>query len=258
MILIEAENIHKTFAEGKGGQLLAIEDLSLQIRKNEFVSIVGPSGCGKSTFLLMVAGLERLSQGRLLIEGKPVNGPDHRRALVFQEYHLFPWKSVRGNVEFGPEMRGIARGERRKIGSHFIRLVGLEGFESRYPHELSGGMKQRVAIARALANDPTVLLMDEPFGALDALTRETLQVELLRIWQEAQCTVLFVTHSISEAVYLSDRVVMMSRRPGRIIADVRVDLPRPRTRGLLLSDEFRDYDRQLKKLVWNEFEGDVQ
>jgi NitT/TauT family transport system ATP-binding protein len=161
-------------------------------------------------------------------------------------------------VEFGPEVRGMARGERWKIGSHFIRLVGLEGFENRFPHELSGGMKQRVAIARALANDPTVLLMDEPFGALDALTRETLQGELLRIWQEAQCTVLFVTHSISEAVYLSDRVVMMSRRPGRIIADVRVDLPRPRTRELLLSDEFRDYDRQLKKLVWNEFEGDVQ
>ena len=170
MILINAENIHKTFAEGKGKQLLAIQALSLRIRDKEFVSIVGPSGCGKSTFLLMVAGLEGLSEGRLLINGAPVNGPDHRRALVFQEYHLFPWKSVRGNVEFGPEVRGISREERREIGSHFIRLVGLEGFENRYPHELSGGMKQRVAIARALANDPTVLLMDEPFrcaGRLD-------------------------------------------------------------------------------------------
>jgi len=248
MSIIEAENVRKVFTARK--QITALEALSIQIARNEFVSIIGPSGCGKSTFLLLLAGLEQPSGGRIHIDGKPVDGPDPKRAIVFQEYLLFPWRTVRKNVEFGPEVRNISPEKRRRISDRYIRLVGLEGFENRYPHELSGGMKQRVAIARALANEPTLLLMDEPFGALDALTREMLQLELLRIWQEAKCTVVFVTHSISEAVCLSDRVVVMSSRPGRILADMAINLPRPRNRDMMTGSDFLYYEQQLRDLVW--------
>ena len=188
-----------------------------------------------------------------MIDNQPVNGPDPLRSIVFQEYLLFPWKTVRGNIEFGLELKKIPKKGRHEISSRYIRLVGLEGFENRYPHELSGGMKQRVAIARALVNKPKVILLDEPFGSLDALTRETLQTELLKIWQHAQCTVLFVTHSISEAVYLSDRVAVMTRRPGRIKEMVVIDLPRPRSRDMFISPKFREYEKYLKELVWQEF-----
>jgi NitT/TauT family transport system ATP-binding protein len=188
----------------------------------------------------------------LRIGGKPVNGPNSDIAIVFQEYLLFPWKTIRGNVGFGPEVRKLDPKYLEEVVQHNIQLVGLSGFENRYPHELSGGMKQRVAIARALANEPKVLLMDEPFGSLDALTRESMQMELLRIWQEAKCTVLFVTHSISEAVFLSDRVIIMSKRPGRIKATVSIDLPRPRLRDMFTWNEFRQYEHQLKELVWDE------
>ncbi|SPD75344.1 conserved hypothetical protein [uncultured Desulfobacterium sp.] len=252
MYFIDADRVRKVYAEGGRKHTVAIEELTLQVAENEFISIVGPSGCGKSTFLLLVAGLERVTDGRLLIEGQPVNGPDPLRSIVFQEYLLFPWKTVRGNIEFGLELKKIPKKKRRNISSEYIRLVGLTGFENRYPHELSGGMKQRVAIARALVNRPKVILLDEPFGSLDALTREGLQTELLRIWLEAKCTVIFVTHSISEAVYLSDKVAVMSKRPGRIKETVAIDLPRPRTRDVFISPEFREYERYLKEIVWED------
>lgn len=252
--MVHAESVRKVFTNRKNEQIVAIDEFNLQVRGKEFVTILGPSGCGKSTFLLLAAGLEKATRGRIMIDGQSVNGPDPKRAIVFQEYLLFPWKTVRGNVEFGPEMCGIGKDERRKISSKYIDLVGLKNFENRYPHELSGGMKQRVAIARALANEPKVMLMDEPFGALDALTRELLQHELLRIWQETKCTVLFVTHSINEAVYLSDRVVVMSKRPGKIMATLSIDIPRPRTRAVLTTPEFAAYEKTLRGLIWEEIQ----
>lgn len=253
MALIEAKNVQKIFSARK--QVVALESLNLTVKHNEFVSIIGPSGCGKSTFLLLLAGLERATAGDIQIDGKPVAEPDPKRAIVFQEYLLFPWRTVRNNVEFGPQVQKISKEKRKEISDRYIRLVGLEGFENRYPHELSGGMKQRVAIARALANAPNVLLMDEPFGALDALTREMLQIELLRIRREAMCTVVFVTHSISEAVYLSDRVAVMSSRPGRILETVEIGLPRPRTRHFLAEEAFLSYERRLRDLVWPQVTG---
>jgi len=252
MPLIDARSVGKIYSNGKGDPTAALEDFTLRVEANEFVSIVGPSGCGKTTFLLMVAGLETITSGALLLENRPVEGPDPRHAIVFQEYLLFPWRTVAQNVEFGPEVRGIPRPERRTIAEKYISLVGLEGFEGRYPHELSGGMKQKAAIARALANEPKVLLMDEPFASLDALTRETLQQELLRIWQQTEATVLFVTHSITEAVYLADRVVVMDKRPGKIKGVTRIELPRPRTGNMLTSAAFINYERYIRELVWDE------
>ncbi len=248
--MIDARGVSKEFNKRK--KVVALESLDLHVESNEFVSIIGPSGCGKSTFLLLTAGLESMTSGKIICDGKPVTGPDPSRAIVFQEYLLFPWQTVRKNIEFGPRVNGVSAEERKKISDEFISLVGLEGFENQYPHELSGGMKQRVAIARALANNPDILLMDEPFGALDALTREMLQTELLRIWQKAKCTVLFVTHSISEAILLSDRVVIMSPRPGRIISDISIDLPRPRSRETLFTPEFKEYEKIMRKLIWSE------
>ncbi len=194
----------------------ALQDISLDVKQGEFMVIVGPSGCGKSTLLDLLAGLSAPSAGRILLDGKPLAGPSLDRGIVFQQYALFPWKTALGNVEFGLEAKGVGRAERRQIAKAFIELVGLSGFEHRYPHELSGGMKQRVAIARSLAYDPEILLMDEPFAALDAQTRETLQSELLRIWEATKKTVIFITHGIEEAVYLGQRVAVMSSRPGRI------------------------------------------
>ncbi|MDX9895051.1 MAG: ABC transporter ATP-binding protein [Desulfofustis sp.] len=252
MSLIEARSICKTFNGRSGEHIPAVDQLSLDIQDEEFVVIVGPSGCGKSTFLQMVGGLEKPTAGTLRIEDQSVDGPDARCGLVFQEYLLFPWKTVQGNIAFGPSLRGLSKGEIESLCAHYIELVGLQNFASSYPHELSGGMKQRVAIARALANQPRVLLMDEPFGALDALTRESMQWELLRIWEDARCTVVFVTHSITEAVLLADRVIVMSKRPGRIKKDIAIDLPRPRTRQLSASTEFLKYESTLKQLVWEE------
>ena len=253
MPFISAHNIQKVFNGKKNGDhTLAIDALDLTVQKKEFVTIIGPSGCGKSTFLLMVAGLEKASAGELTIDGKAVNGPDGQRAMVFQEYLLFPWKTVKGNIEFGPELKKVPKRDYEATSRRLIRLVGLEGFESRYPHELSGGMKQRVAIARALANEPSVLLMDEPFGSLDLLTRESLQMELQAIWTEARCTVLFVTHSITEAIFLADRVVVMSKRPGTIKQVFPIDLARPRTRDIYTSRPFREYEAAIKASVWEE------
>lgn len=253
MAFINAHNITKTFNGHKNGNsTLAIAELSLAVRENEFVTIIGPSGCGKSTFLLMVAGLEQPTSGNLTIRGQSIEGTDHERAIVFQEYLLFPWKTVKSNIEFGPQLTKRPKKEYEDISRELIRLVGLQGFENRYPHELSGGMKQRVAIARALANQPKVLLMDEPFGSLDALTRESLQQELQTIWLNARCTVLFVTHSISEAVFLGDRVIVMGKRPGRIKKTVEIDLARPRTREIHADEQFRAYETLLKKTIWEE------
>ncbi|AZN43625.1 ABC transporter ATP-binding protein [Paenibacillus albus] len=194
----------------------ALQDINLDVRPGEFMVIVGPSGCGKSTLLDLLAGLTKPNSGQILIDGKPITGPNLDRGIVFQQYALFPWKTALANVEFGLEAKGIARKKRGEIARKYIQLVGLAGFEHRYPHELSGGMKQRIAIARSLAYDPEVLLMDEPFAALDAQTRETLQTELLRIWEATKKTIIFITHGIEEAVYLGQRVAVMTSRPGRI------------------------------------------
>lgn len=253
MSFIDAAQVSKTFNGKKNGSAtLAVSDITLNVREKEFIAIIGPSGCGKSTFLLMVAGLESVSSGSLTIEGKPVTGPDYQRAIVFQEFLLFPWKTVKANIEFGPMLNKMKKSDYETVSQDLIKLVGLEGFENRYPHELSGGMKQRVAIARALANHPKVLLMDEPFGALDALTRESMQMELQKIWEKADCTVLFVTHSITEAIFLADRVVIMSKRPGFVKKCVPIKLERPRTRQMYTSKAFREYEAMLKESIWEE------
>jgi len=207
---------------------LALNNVNLEIRKGEFMALVGPSGCGKSTLIDIVGGITQPNGGKIYIDGKPINGPALDRGIVFQGYALFPWRTALENVEFGLEANGIPKSERSAVAKKYLSLVGLSAFEGRYPYELSGGMKQRVAIARALAYDPDILLMDEPFGALDAQTREILQVELLKIWEETHKTILFVTHSIDEAVFLADRVAVMTARPGVIKSIVNVYLPRPR------------------------------
>jgi NitT/TauT family transport system ATP-binding protein len=239
---------HVRAKEGEGREdFVAIDRFSLNIRAGEFVSIVGPSGCGKSTLLDIIAGLARASDGSILIDGKEVKGPALDRGIVMQGYALFPWRTVKRNVEFGLEIKGVPKAERDGTSQKYIELVNLSGFEEHYPHELSGGMKQRVAIARALAYDPEVLLMDEPFAAVDAQTRETLQDELMRIWEKTQKTIIFVTHSIDEAVLLADRVVVMSPNPGRIKAIVDISLKRPRTsEEMRISPEFA----QTRRTIW--------
>ncbi|HWQ40442.1 MAG TPA: ABC transporter ATP-binding protein [Desulfosporosinus sp.] len=229
---------------------VAIKDVNLKVRNGEFLTIVGPSGCGKSTLLDMIAGLAKQSSGELYIDGKLITGPALDRGIVLQGYALFPWRTVRRNVEFGLEIKGIRKSERADISQNFIDLVGLKGFEDRYPYELSGGMKQRVAIARALAYDPEVLLMDEPFAAVDAQTREVLQDELLRIWEETHKTIIFVTHSIDEAVFLADRVAVMSVNPGTVKEIVDITLPRPRN-GIRSSPEFGWIRHKVSELLQN-------
>ena len=214
---------------GKGSTgFIALQDVNLQVRSGELISIVGPSGCGKSTLLDLIAGLARPNSGEIFIDGRLITGPALDRGIILQGYALFPWRVVLDNVAFGLEIKGVPRKERRAISQKFIDLVGLQGFEDRYPYELSGGMKQRVAIARALAYDPGVLLMDEPFAAVDAQTREVLQDELLQIWEKTGKTIVFVTHSIEEAIYLSDRVAVMTPNPGTIKEVIDIKLPRPR------------------------------
>jgi NitT/TauT family transport system ATP-binding protein len=225
--IVEIKGVHKQF-ELQGQRIDALRDVNLTVRKGEFICLIGASGCGKSTLLRIIAGFEQASRGDALMWGLPINGPAPSRGMVFQDYGLFPWLTVRGNIGFGPACRGRPTSEIKENVERFISLVGLQRFADAYPHQLSGGMKQRVAIARVLANDAEIVLMDEPFGALDAMTREHLQDELLDIWQRTGLTVLFVTHSIEEAIFLSDRVIVMSPGPGRIDNDLAVDLPRPR------------------------------
>lgn len=229
--VLSARNVHKHFLAGHGETIQAVNDVSLDVVENEFICIVGPSGCGKSTFLRMAAGLESLSRGEILYRNQPVRAPRREIGMVFQEYSLLPWRTVRDNVSLGPEIAGRSRAERDAVAREYLALVNLGDFASAMPHELSGGMRQRVAIARALANKPDVLLMDEPFGALDAHTRILLQRELLRIREHHKTTIIFVTHGVDEAVYLADRVVVMTPRPGRIRTVLPVDIPRPRDRA---------------------------
>ncbi|WGF90675.1 ABC transporter ATP-binding protein [Marinivivus vitaminiproducens] len=223
------EAVEKVFTGARRkGETRALEPVSVDVADNDFITILGPSGCGKSTLLRIVAGLEQPSAGRVLLDGTPVRGPGADRGMVFQSYTLFPWLTVAENIGFGLRERGIAPGGRAPVVQGFIDQVGLKGFENHYPKMLSGGMQQRTAIARALANDPKILLLDEPFGALDNQTRALMQEMLLAIWQEHRKTVLFVTHDIEEAIFVASRVLVMSARPGRIKADIPVDLPYPR------------------------------
>ena len=231
---------------GGNGAFTALGGVSLEIADNEFVTVVGPSGCGKSTLLNILAGLETPSGGEALVDGKAVDGPGPERGVIFQQYALFPWLSVRENVEFGMRSTGVPKKERRERAEHFIRLVGLERFADALPKTLSGGMKQRCAIARAYAVNPSILLMDEPFGALDALTRVRLQEQLLQTWSSDRRTVLFITHDVDEAVFLAGRVIVMAARPGRIHDVIDVDLPYPRTEEVRLSPEFG----KLRNEVW--------
>ena len=225
--IVEIKRVSKVF-QLQDQTIQALSDASLSIRKGEFVCLIGASGCGKSTLLRIMAGFEQPSSGEALMWGKPIAEPDPSRGMVFQDYALFPWLSVRENIAFGPIARSLASSQVKETVDKFIELVGLAKFANAYPHQLSGGMKQRVAIARVLANDAELVLMDEPFGALDAMTRERLQDELLDIWQRTGLTVVFVTHSIEEAIFLADRVVVMSPGPGRIDNDYMIDLERPR------------------------------
>ncbi|MDI6866577.1 ABC transporter ATP-binding protein [Methanoculleus sp.] len=240
------ENLSKAFPKEDGDVIWALKDINLEIRDEEFVCLVGPSGCGKTTLLRIIAGLESPTTGRVIVDGNVVTGPDPRRGMVFQEYSLFPWQKVIDNIAFGLEMRGVGKEERRKIGERYLEMVGLSQFRDAYPYELSGGMRQRVAIARALANDPDVLLMDEPFGALDAQTRNRMQGELLSIWEQTKKTILFVTHSVDEAVYLSDRIVVLTPRPGSVREIVEIPWPRPRDRT---SIEFADVRRKVLRMI---------
>ncbi|RMF88654.1 MAG: ABC transporter ATP-binding protein [Nitrospinota bacterium] len=236
----------------RSGSILAIDNLSCQVYDREIVTIVGTSGCGKSTLLRMIAGLIKPTAGEMLLDNRQITGPGPDRGMVFQSYTLFPWLTVRKNVEFGLKIKGIPEKERREIASHFLNIVGLKGFENVYPKSLSGGMKQRVAIARALANDPDILLMDEPFGALDAQTRSLMQELLLKVWAESHKTILFVTHDVDEAIFLGDRVYVMSARPGRIREEIEVPLERPRTYEMLTTETFMRVKRAVLQIIHEE------
>jgi NitT/TauT family transport system ATP-binding protein len=231
--------------------VLALKSVNFTVNHNEFCSVLGHSGCGKTTLLTMVAGFEAPTGGQLLLDGKPIGKPGWERSMIFQDYALFHWLTVKDNIAFGLQMKNVAKHKQKSIVEHYINLVGLTGFEKRYPHQLSGGMRQRVSIARALAVEPQVLLMDEPFAALDAQNRSLMQQEMVRIWERARKTCLLVTHSIDEAITLSDRILVMTRRPGTIKADLVVDLPRPRRED---DPKVIALKRQIKELIIDEFE----
>ena len=257
--MIEIDHVSQVFQTSSRQDHLALSDISLTIDDGAFVSMLGPSGCGKSTLLYIVGGFVNPTQGAARMKGKPITGPGPDRGPVFQEFALFPWKSVLGNVIYGPRQQGVKAAEAEAQGRALIEMVGLKGFEHFYPKELSGGMKQRVALARTLAYHPAVLLMDEPFGALDAHTRTRLQNDLLNIWERDRKTVLFVTHSVDEAVFLSDKVVMMSRSPGRIKQIIDIDLPRPRRRTeLLLDPRYQKYVVDIERMFDDAGDGELQ
>jgi NitT/TauT family transport system ATP-binding protein len=249
---IECVGVGKVYP-GKNEPVEALRGIDFACEAGDFVCLLGRSGCGKSTLLQMMAGLEAPTAGQIAVAGRELHGPSPDAAIVFQDHGLFPWMTVQKNVEFNMKARGTPAAERKRIAAHFIAMTSLTGFEGRYPHELSGGMRQRVGIARALTTDPKALLMDEPFGALDAQTRGNLQDELLQIWEKQRTTVLFVTHSIDEALLLADRILVFSPRPGRIAADIKVDLPRPRAPQ---SDAFSALARELRGLVGAERDFD--
>ncbi len=249
---LEVRGLNKTYQDRRRGAVEVLRNISLMVQEGEFVCIVGASGCGKTTFLRIIDGLVPADTGAVILDGREVGAPGTDRAFVFQADSLYPWRTVEENVCFGLEIQGRPREECRRASTDLIRLVGLKGFERHYPHELSGGMRQRVNLARALAVKPAVLLMDEPFAALDAQTREIMQMELLRIWNQQRKTVLFITHQIDEAVYLADRVLVFSARPGRIKADIRIELPRPRPLSVKRTPEFALYAEKIWTLIEEE------
>lgn len=255
MSQLSIDNLRLEYPAGHGGApFLALSNVDLAIEKGEFVTIVGPSGCGKSTLLMLIAALMRATRGEVRLNGARVEKPGPDRALVFQDFALLPWRTVRRNVELGLELRGVSARERAETAREFVAMVGLSAFENSYPHQLSGGMRQRVGIARALSVNPEVLLMDEPFGALDAQIRQVMGSELLRIWERDRKTILFVTHDIDEAIFLADRVVAMSASPGRVVADIKIDLPRPRELRLRNTPAFNVY----RERIWNLLEDQVR
>jgi len=253
MSMLTINELGKTFDSNKG-PVIALEDINLEVNRGELAVIVGPSGCGKSTLLNIVAGLEQKTTGVAALEGKEIDTPGADRGMVFQSYTLFPWLTVRKNVEFGLRLKGVPAAERAEIARKYIGLVGLEEFENALPKELSGGMKQRVAIARVLANSPVMLLMDEPFGALDAQTRILLQELLLDVWRKEKTTILFITHDIDEAILLADNVYIMSSRPGRIKAKIPITIPRPRDHKATVTPEFSAVKSQIMDLLWEEIQ----
>ena len=251
---LEVSHLTKTFSRGRGELIPVLDDVSFSVADLEFVAIVGPSGCGKSTFLRIVNGLIPADSGTICIDGHAVTGPGHGLGMVFQGFDLFPWRTAIGNVEFGMEMMNVPQRERRERAQRWMERVGLTGFEQAYPHELSGGMQQRVGIARALAIEPKVLLMDEPFGALDVQTRDLLQDELLAIWQRERKTVLFVTHSIEEAIYLADRIVLLTPRPARVERVLDVPFGRPRSEDVKSNPTFVE----LRREIWQSLKQGVR
>ena len=253
MAVVKVDNVVKIYPGHSTADdpVKALANVSFTVRDNEFCSILGHSGCGKTTLLNIMAGFDEATLGSITLDGKPVGKPGWERAMIFQDYALFPWLTVLGNVSFGLSMKKVAAGEQRRLAMAQIELVGLKGFENRYPHQLSGGMRQRVAIARALAVDPAVLLMDEPFAALDAQNRSMLQDEMVRIFMEQRKTMVLVTHSIEEAIKLSDRIIVMTRRPGRVKADIEVAMPRPRREE---SPEFVALKARIRDLIHDEYD----
>ena len=253
-VKLQVSNLQKIFpaANKNGKELTALKDINLEVKESEFVVMVWPSGCGKSTLINIIGGLEEATEGEVLIEGKPVTAPGADRGMVFQGYSLFPWLTVQKNVEFGLKMKKVAKAERERIAKEYIQLVGLSGFENALPKQLSGGMKQRVAIARTLANSPEILLMDEPFGALDAQTRMVMQELLAKISRETKNTILFITHDIDEAILLADRIYVMSRRPGTIREILEVQMSGERSHEMLVTPEFLQMKRKIMDMLWQE------
>ncbi len=249
MSLLSIQGVSRTFVSSKGQSTQALLPVDFQVQENDFVTILGPSGCGKSTMLRIVAGLDYPTSGRVLLDGRPVEGPGAERGMVFQSYTLFPWLTIEQNIRFGLRERGMPEAQQKERAAYFIAKVGLRGFEQHFPKQLSGGMQQRTAIARALANDPKILLMDEPFGALDNQTRVLMQELLLGIWEAERKTVLFVTHDIDEAIFMANRVAVFSARPGRIKTEIAVDLPHPRHYTIKTSPEFMELKARLTEEI---------
>ncbi|MBL7089091.1 ABC transporter ATP-binding protein [Acidovorax sp.] len=249
MSSVSIQAVSRVFESAKGQRTQALQPVDFEVRDNDFVTILGPSGCGKSTLLRIVAGLDHATSGRVLLDGMPVEGPGADRGMVFQSYTLFPWLTIEQNIRFGLRERGMPEAQQKERAAYFIAKVGLRGFEQHFPKQLSGGMQQRTAIARALANDPKILLMDEPFGALDNQTRVLMQELLLGIWEAERKTVLFVTHDIDEAIFMANRVAVFSARPGRIKTELAVDLPHPRHYTIKTSPEFMDLKARLTEEI---------
>ncbi|HVZ89054.1 MAG TPA: ABC transporter ATP-binding protein [Polyangia bacterium] len=249
-ITLDVYKLCKSFDTAEGGKVIALDNITFRAYRREFLCVIGPSGCGKSTLARVIAGLESTTSGELLVGGKPVQGPGSDRGMVFQGYTLFPWLTVKKNVMFGMQVsKGWSEAEAELEARRWLELVGLTRFESAYPHQLSGGMKQRVAIARALANRPRILLMDEPFGALDAQTRAQMQAYLLQIWKEVDITIVFITHDLDEAIYLADRVLVLDAHPGRVRELMEVPVPRPRSPKQFLTPTFIEAKRHLEELI---------